>query len=50
MHQIYLPKDEDSARKTLALCSKLLSDIPVYIVECNMSAMSAQVAFDEIFG
>lgn len=49
LHQIYLPKDEKTAAQTLTLFNKLLSQIPVYIVECNISEDAAQVACNEIF-
>ena len=50
LHQIYLPKNGEMAQKTLQLFNSIISQIPVYIVECNISENAATAAYNAVFG
>ena len=50
LNQIYLPKDESSAVKTLELFSKLVCTVPIYILECDISENAVKVSFEGLTG
>lgn len=50
LNQIYLPRDEESAGKTLRLFSQLLEQIPIYILECDISQAAVKTSFEALTG
>jgi len=50
LNQIYLPKDAVSAKKTLELFNILLNQIPIYVLECDMSEDAVQTSFKALTG
>ena len=48
MNQIYMPKNPESMGYTLELIDKLLSQIPLYTLGCDISENSVKVAFEEL--
>ncbi len=50
MQQVYFPQDRDSLQKTIVLLHRLIEQIPVYELSCNMNKEAAQVAFEGMGG
>lgn len=48
--QVYLPSDSDAAGKTLELIDMLIRNIPVYMLECDMSEEAVQCSFEAMIG
>ena len=51
MHQVFLPlEDTEGAGRTLEDLDRLVSEVPLYILECDISEESVKCAFAEIVG
>ncbi len=50
LNQVYLPKDSNSLELTLSLYNELLKQVPIYILECNISSDAVMTAYNEIIG
>lgn len=50
LNQIYLPKNEQSARKNLELFSRLISLVPLYVLECDISEAAVKTSFEALTG
>ena len=50
LNQIYLPKNEAAARKNLELFSQLISIVPVYVLECDISETAVKTSFEALTG
>lgn len=48
LNQVYLPRGTDSLRLTLELFNKLVTRIPVYILECDISQNAVMAAYNAI--
>ncbi|MBR5473029.1 MAG: hypothetical protein IKU82_03475 [Clostridia bacterium] len=48
MRQVYLPQDPTALSKTLSLLGKLIENIPVYVLECDISTQAFETSFNEI--
>ena len=45
LKQIYLPNNEQAAQKTLELFGRLVENVPMYILECDISDLAVKTAF-----
>lgn len=45
-HQILIPKDKDCAGKTLDMISRMIGEIPIYRLYCNISEEAARLSYD----
>ena len=43
--QFYLPKNVEARLKTLDIIDKILSDVPIYLLECDISREAAELSF-----
>lgn len=50
LNQTVRPKDEEKLDRLCSLIDKLLSQVPVYLLRCNISHEAAQLAYDEMSG
>ncbi len=50
LNQIYLPENEKAAKKNLELFSRLVSLVPVYVLECDMSENAVKTSFEALTG
>ena len=50
MHQVFLPEEPLARVQTLELLDRLLSTVPVYDLQCDMSIEAAQVAWAGMSG
>ena len=50
LNQTVRPKDEAKLDKLCELIDKLLTQVPVYLLRCNISHEAAQLAYDEMSG
>lgn len=50
IRQIYIPSDPESANKTLELFDKLLTVLPIYLLECDMSEQAVKTSFEALTG
>ncbi len=50
MRQVYLPHRAEALQRTLALMDGMLSSVSVYVLECDMSPRSVQIAFEQLTG
>ncbi len=50
LNQTIRPSDEERLDKLCNFIDKLLTDIPVYKLKCNISLEAAQLAYDEMSG
>lgn len=50
LNQIYLPKNEEAARKNLELFSRLVNLVPVYVLECDISEDAVKTSFEALTG
>ena len=48
LSQIYVPRGIEEMQLALSILDKLLSDIPLFVAECNMETSSASVVRDAI--
>ncbi len=48
--QILLPKEEENAVATLELADKIVTEIPVYLLQCNISDEAVKVSFEAMTG
>lgn len=48
LNQIYLPKNEESARKNLELFSRLVGLVEFYVLECDMSEDAVKTSFEAL--
>lgn len=46
--QVLLPENAEQAEKQLDLMDKLICDVPIYNLKCNLSQTSARIAYDGI--
>lgn len=46
MNQIYRPRQTEGLLKTMDYVNKLLEQVPMYILECNMDKEAAKVAYE----
>ena len=46
MRQILMPKDASLAAKTLEMIDRTLTQVPSYLLKCNISLQAAEVAYD----
>ena len=46
LKQVYLPRNEQAAQKTLELFGKLVENVPMYILECDISEEAVKTAFE----
>ncbi len=50
LNQIYLPKNEEAARKNLELFAQLINLVPVYVLECDISELAVKTSFEALTG
>lgn len=50
MNQIFLPYEADAVVKTLELLDSLLTSVPVYVLECNISEDAVKTSFEALTG
>ncbi|MBE6798262.1 MAG: hypothetical protein E7525_00555 [Ruminococcaceae bacterium] len=50
LRQVYLPKNEAAAEKTLELFGKLVETVPIYVLECDISETAVMTAFGAMVG
>lgn len=50
VQQIYRPADKESMARTFSLIDKILENVPVYHLYCNMDISAAKVAYDGMNG
>lgn len=48
--QIYFPDNPETAGKTMELMDRLLTDIPLYLLECDMSKEAVRCSFEMLTG
>lgn len=48
--QVYMPKDSKRILKTMGNIDKLIKNVNVYTVGCNMDISAAKTVYDKIFG
>ena len=46
--QFYLPKNVQARLKTLDIIDKILSNVPIYLLECDISREAAKLSFDTL--
>ncbi len=50
LRQIFMPSEEEGAAATLELMDRLISDLPAYLLRCDVSEAAARLAFEGITG
>ncbi len=50
IRQIYMPKSEINARRTLELTDKLCLNLPLYLLQCDISQQAVKTAFEALTG
>ncbi len=50
MAQLYLPEDAEATIKTLDLLDSLVKQVPLYVLECNISEEAVKTSFEELTG
>lgn len=50
MQQIYLPDEKEAGEKTLYLVNELLTRVPFYLLECDMSKEAVRCSFERMTG
>lgn len=50
MSQIYLPKDAGALGSTIGLLGRLIENVPVYIIECDISEQAVKSSFEALTG
>lgn len=48
MAQVYLPQNKQAAERTLEIMDYILSNIPIYVLECDVSELAVSTSFEEI--
>lgn len=48
--QVFLPDDEDAVAKSLELIDKLVDNVPMYILKCNISEEAVQCSYEALVG
>ncbi len=48
--QILMPSEEETAARTLELADRLLTVVPAYLLDCNISKEAVQVSFEGMTG
>ena len=48
MRQVYMPKNPVALSKTLALIGQLIENVPVYMLECDISEQAFKTSFDKM--
>lgn len=48
IHQILLPKDEDSLSKTFEILNEVVGKTNTYLLKCNMDIEAAQIAYTQM--
>ena len=46
--QFYLPRNLESKLKTFDIVDRILSDVPIYLLECDISREAAELSFDTL--
>ncbi len=44
--QFYIPKNKETAEKTIRIINQILENVPLYILECNMDIEAAEIAYN----
>lgn len=50
IRQIYLPKSREAKLKTLTLLDRLLAEVPVFVLECDISKEAVKTSFEAMTG
>lgn len=50
MTQLLIPQDEKNAIATLELADSLISSVPAYLLECDISETAVRTSFEEMTG
>lgn len=50
MHQIYMPEGTEAAGLTLELMDAMLKNVPVYVLECDISEEAVRCSFEAMTG
>lgn len=50
MKQVYIPQTAEMAGMTLELLNKMLQEVPVYLLECDMSEEAVRCSFEAMTG
>ncbi len=48
--QILIPEEEENAAATLALADKMVTEIPMYLLQCDISEEAVRTSFEEMTG
>ena len=48
MRQVYMPQNSDALSKTLALLGKVIENVPVYVLECDISKQAFDTCYNQI--
>lgn len=48
MHQVYMPQSPDTLSRTLALLGKLIENVPIYLLECDISENAFKTAYQTL--
>lgn len=48
MRQVYLPQDTAALSNTLSLLGKVIENVPVYVLECDISKQAFETSFNEM--
>ena len=50
MNQLYLPENPEATLKTLDLLDELVRNVPLYVLECDMSEEAVKTSFEMLTG
>lgn len=48
MRQVYIPKNQKALKKTLELLGKLIENVPVFMLECDISNEAFEVSYNKL--
>lgn len=48
MHQVYMPQSPDALSRTLALIGKLIENVPIYLLECDVSENAFKTSYQTL--
>lgn len=48
MHQVYMPQSPDALSRTLALIGKLIENVPIYLLECDISENAFKTSYQTL--
>lgn len=48
MHQVYMPQSPDALSLTLALIGKLIENVPIYLLECDISETAFKTSYQTL--